>query len=62
MYECKAVTETSELLTVMLSTSSNALLRVNSSRELAKGRRRVGSSEEDRLVLVHPGVDKEERR
>lgn len=42
-----------KIRTVVLSSSSNALLRVDGSDELGQVRLRVGSAEEDRLVLVH---------
>jgi hypothetical protein len=47
--------------TVVLSTGSDALLRVDRSLELAERRVGIGRSEEDRLILVHTGIDKEER-
>jgi len=45
---------------VVLAAGADALLAVGRPLELAEGRVSVGRAEEDRLVLVHAGIDEEE--
>lgn len=48
--------------TIVLSTSSDTFLRVDSTFELGKAAVWVDSAEEDGLVLVHAGIGEEQGR
>jgi hypothetical protein len=47
---------------VVLTTCSNALLGIASTREFAQGSVRISSAQKNWLVLVHPSVSKEKSR